>query len=270
MWWQYVIAVAGVAVGFARGWQAVRRSRTRTESAGSILVWNERSVSLWRLDWSVALFVTLHSASVLTLGVLFLLYAAHSDGQYKLFLLDATPYMPEGARQAFNRDLALVVAAGLGVVGFICGSLLAYPVATRRINPIPMSINTGGTVHGLHASPWNAYSHHAADPHRRIIRFYSERIPEIACMAWKPPDQDTFKQALTLVEKHLPRSRSKTPVPWHRRRIAFIVLLLASTIPFVAGGLWVYQFPWAWMYYTFVPFLVFFLGPVILKFYHLG
>jgi hypothetical protein len=178
--------------------------------------------------------------------------------------------MPEGARQAFNRDLTLVVAAGLGVVGFICGSLLAHPVATRRISPIPVSISTRGTVHGLYASPWHAFSHHAADPHTRTIRFYAERIPEIACMAWQPPDRDTFKQALTLVEQHLPRSRLKTPVPWHRHRIAFLVLLLAVTMPFVAVGLWVFRFPWAWMYYTFVPFPVFVLGPVILKFYHLG
>ena len=134
MWRIFGVILITTVVGFGLGWRSIKRNRMPFTAEDDLLHWTERSVPAWKQDWTSALFLTLHSLSVIGLGILFLLDVIQAEGKYGLFPSDdVTPY-------DFEPLLSWVVIAALGLVWFLCGSLLAYPFATRLIQPISMSI----------------------------------------------------------------------------------------------------------------------------------
>lgn len=111
-----------------------------------------------------------------------------------------------------------------------------------------MALYPEGIVRGRFASEWGAYSHFVCDPAAGVIRLYSVRAPEIARVAWRPPD-GAFRDAAELLARHLPAVPPPRP-PWPRRRGAFLAAgallslaaLLAGFALLRAGVPWV---PWA-------------------------
>lgn len=259
MWWTYSIAFLCTIVGFGLCWWVIKHERRPSMSDDVLLSWTEPPVSAWRQDWKGGLFITLHSLSIIILGILFLLDTSWSERNHTLFLLDATPFMPTTVRHEFYQSLYILATCGLGVVWVICGGFLFFPIATRLIRPIYIMIVPNGVVRGPYIWSWDYFSHFVVYPSTRLIRFYSSRIPEIACMAWQPSSEDTFNQAAVLLGQYLPQNSPRTSVPWYRRRSVSIGLrLFLITVPCVGIGLLVYifEFTWAWMYYTFVTPLI--------------
>jgi len=263
MWWVYSTALIGAVIGFGLGWRVISRERRPSRSNDTLLSWTEQPVSVWRQDWKAALFITLHSASVVMLATLFLFDPSWRERNHSLFLLDATPYMSLAEQSRFHQTLYLLATCGLGLTWVVSGSILAFPVATQLIRPITISVVPTGVVRGPYLWTWDDLSHFGVYPRARLIRVYSRRTPEIACMAWQPPNEDVFHQAITLLEQHLPPGPPHIATPWYRRRSMLAGLLLfVITVPFVSGGVSVYTlaFTWAWLYYTFVTPLVLVLG----------
>jgi len=269
MAWRVLVAPLGLVIGFGLGWRAIKRGRQPADCSGALLHWTERPMSAWRENWAGALFITLHDASLLVVGLLFLIDPTWRTGSHKLFLIDATPYMPSAVRAEFQQDLYGVVIVGLGMVAVLCGSLLAFPVATRWIRPIRVCILPEGLVRGPYLWPWSTYSYFSADPGRHLIRFYPPRAREMASMAWQPEDVEVYDQAVALLGQSLSQTPPEDPVPWLLRRPVFLSLGLALVVPYVACALWLYvnAFPWSWMYYIFVTYFVYFAGLVLLRVY---
>jgi hypothetical protein len=233
------------------------------------LHWAEKPASAWRENWAGTLFITLHDASILAVGLLFLLDPSWHMGGHKLFLLDATPYMPSAVRAELQQDVYGVVIAGLGVVAVLCGTLLAFPLATRLIRPISVCIFPGGLVRGPYLWPWKRYSYFSTDPGCHLIRFYPPRARQTAYMTWQPAEEDVYRQAVALLGQYLPQAPPEEPVAWPLRWPAFLGMGLGLVVPYLACALWLYAnaFPWAWLYYTFVTCLVYFLGLGLLRVY---
>lgn len=267
--WRFFAAPAGLALGFGLGWRAIKRGRRLADCSGSLLHWAEQPASAWRENWAGALFITLHDAGILVVGLLFLLDRTWRTGSHKLFLLDATPYMPSAVRAEFQQDLFGVVIVGLGLVAALCGSLLAFPFATRWIRPISVCMFPEGLVRGPYLWPWSAYSYFSTDPGRHLIRFYPPQARQMACMTWQPAEQDIYDQAVAIIGQYLPQTSPEDPVRWPLRRPVFLALGLGLVVPYLACALWLYvsAFPWAWLYYIFVTYLVYILGLVLLRLY---
>ena len=262
MWWIYGVPLITTMVGFSFGWRNIRRNRMPFAAKDEVLHWTERSVSAWKQDRALALFITLHSISVIILSILFLLDVIQVESNYTLFPFGVTS---DSIKQ-------LVVIAALGLVWLLCGSLLAFPFATRLIQPISMSIVSDGVIRGQYFSLWHFYSHFSTEPGERLIRLYSSRTPQIACVAWQPPTETVFDKAVTLVEEHLAQEPLALPLPWYRQRIAFLSWLFILTVPLVVIGLLLYTatLSWTWMYYTVAAYLIFTLGGVIIQNYQVG
>lgn len=267
--WRLLVAPLGLFIGFGLGWRAIKRGRRPADCSGALLRWMEQPVSAWRENWAGALFITLHGAGILLVGVLFLFDPTWRTGSHTLFLIDATPFMPAAARADFQQDLYGVVIFGLGLVAFLCGILLAFPVATRWIRPISMCILPEGLVRGPYLSPWSSYSYFSADPGRHLIRFYPPQARQMASMAWQPAEVEIYHQAVALLCQYLPQTPPKDPVPWWLRQPVFLSLGLAFVVPYAACALWLYlnAFSWAWLYYIFVTYLVYLLGLGLLRLY---
>jgi len=230
------------------------------------LRWYEEPVSAWRQDRTIALFILLHSIGVIVLGVLFLLHIIQFTEAHTLFLLDAAPFMSDGERSEFYQALSMLATCGLGMVWFFCSSLLAFTLARRWVRPIHLGITPNGVVSGPYLVEWAYFSHFSVDSFLHLIRFYSSRTPDLACMAWRPPDVDVFNQAVNLLGQRLPTSPSRPMVSWYRRHSVLIgLLLLAITIPFVSVGFLVYSFAWGWLYYTWVMPLMVILGSIAFR-----
>jgi hypothetical protein len=264
MWWTYGVPLITTIVGFSLGWRNVKRNRMPFAAKDELLHWTERSVSAWQQDWASALFITVHSLSVIVLSILFLLDVVQGDNNYTLFPFD-------GTSDGIGQVSSLVVIAALGLVWLLCGSLLAYPLATRLIQPISMSIVSDGVIRGQYFSPWHFYGHFSTEPGHRLIRLYSSRTPEIARVAWQPPTE-TIDQAVALVGKHLPQRPPALSLPWYRGRTAFLSWLFILTVPLVAVGLLLYvaTLSWTWMYYPVATYFIFILGSVIIQKYQVG
>jgi hypothetical protein len=268
MWLRVGVALLGIAIGFALGWRAIIRDRSPTPREDALVTWEERPVSAWRQDWRVASLMGFHAAGIVLLAVLFLLDTTWREGNHTLFLLDATPYMPSAEVRTFHQQLEIIATCGLGVVWVFCGNLLALPLARRWGRPLARGIAPLGAISGPYLLLWSAFSHFSADPRSRLIRFYSSRTPELACMAWRPPNADLFGEAVAFLGLVLPEERPQPGVSWYRRRSVLLsLLLLAGTLPFVVAGLLVYAsaFTWGWMVYTFATPLLVGLGLAVFR-----
>lgn len=265
--WRILVAPLGLAIGFGLGWRSIRRGRRPADCSGALLHWDEKPASAWRENWAGALFITLHGASILLVGVLFLFDPTWRTGNHRLFLIDATPYMPSIARAEFQQDVYGVVIAGLGVVAVLCGTLLAFPFATRLIRPISVCIFPEGLVRGPYLWPWTRYSYFSTDPGRHLIWFYPPRARQMANMTWQPAEQDIYDQAIAIIGQYLPQTPPEGPVPWLLRWPVFLGLGLGFIVPYSACALWLCAnaVPWAWLYYIFVTYLVYLLGLGLLR-----
>ena len=267
--WRLLVVPVGLVIGFGRGWRAIQQGRRPADCSGALLQWAEPPLSAWRENWPGALFITLHDASILVVGLLFLLDPTWRAGSHKLLLIDATPFMPSAARAEFQQDLYGLAIVGLGLVAILCGSLVAFAVATRWIRPISMCILPEGLVRGPHLWPWSRYRYFSTDPGRHLIRFYPRRARQTASMACQPAEVEVYKQAIALVRQYLSQTPPEEPILWHLRWPVFLSLGLALVVPYVACALWLYlnAFPWGWMYNTFVTFVVYLLGLGLLRVY---
>ncbi len=266
MVWTIGAMLVGVAIGFAAGWWLIRRAR-RPLGLETLVQWTEPPVSAWREDWRAALLITLHGAGILLLALLFLLDNLRNPDHHTLFLIDATPFMSAREQQEFNSQLFTLATWGLGIAGVLSGSVVAYHLATRGIGPLTIGITEEGVVRGRYYIAWSAYSHFVADAQSRLIRFFTNRLPEVASMAWRPPTPELYHQAVALLQEHLPSSPPRKPIPWSRRLIVFAGLVLVPALLFVALGtfLFVQGFGWAWLYYTFGTYLAFSLGLLVFR-----
>lgn len=264
-----LVAPLGLAIGFGLGWRSIKRGRRPADCSGALLRWSEQPVSAWRENWAGALFITLHGAGILLVGALFLLDPTWRTGVHKLFLIDATPFMPSAVRAEFQQDLYGVVIIGLGLVAVLCGSLLAFPVATRWIRPISVCILPEGLVRGPYLSSWSSYRYFSTDPGRHLIRFYPPKARQMASMTLQPSGAEVYNQAVALLNQYLSQTPPEDPVPWPLRWPVFLGLGLTLVVLFVACALWLYAnaIPWAWIYYIFVTYFVYLLGSGLLRVY---
>jgi hypothetical protein len=249
-------------IGFIFGWRIIKRNRMPFAAKDEVLYWTERSVSAWKQDWALACFITLHGISVIILSILFLLDVIQGESNYTLFPFDVGS---ESLRQ-------LVVIAALGSVWFACGSLLAFPFATRLIQPISMSIVSDGVIRGQYFSRWHFYSHFSIEPVDRLVHLYPRRTPQIACVTWQPPTDAVFNQAIMLVGEHLSHEPPDISFPWYRRRVVFLSWLLILAVPLVVIGLLLYTttLSWTWIYYTVTAYFIYILGGAIIQNYQVG
>lgn len=224
MWYAYATAFIAAALGFASAWTKIRAGRRPTPLADIQLQWESRPRSLWRLSWTHGFYATWHSLSVLALGALFFLSIAGDPARLTLPLLEHLP-----AEWRPRVELPVVIAAG--IVGYLLGAVLAFPVATRLVQPVRMAIAPAGAAFGGYLYAWDRLSHFVADPRTRRIRFYPRSAPGIPTMAWQPPDGETFDKAVALLSQHLPASPARRPVSWQRGKPALLGALLVITLP---------------------------------------
>ena len=248
MWWFYGIIAVAASIGFLQGFATIRRNRRPSGYEGASLSWVETPVAPWHQDGSVALFLVLHSSTVLLLAT--------------LGLLTLRQHVQDGS-------LSLGRGISVGVVAWIAGGILAFPVAFRFAPPFPMSLFSNAVVRGQYVSEWTYFSHFVAQPSTRLIWLYAAKTPDIVSVAWHPPSPELFSAVVAFLEQYLPSQKPPSHPDWYRRRSVFILATLLITIPAVVVGIVAYSTPttWLWGYYPLAIGAVLAAGTIIIRTY---
>lgn len=237
--------IAGGVLGLLLAPWSIRRGRRAVAGAGAIVQWEERVVPPWRQDPVQALFIAVHGAAVLCLAVLRAISAWQA------------PYPAQ--LTSSPSDL---------VLGMLAGAVVGFPLAARLGPAMPMALYPEGVIRGRFVSEWAAYSHFVPDPGSGLIRLYSQRTPEVARVAWHPPTQPVFLQAMDVLARHLPTAPPSAS-PWYRRRAAFLAAGLLVILPGLVGGLLVLRagVRWAPLYYAGTAYLICIAGIRLIRSY---
>lgn len=251
MWWFYGIIAVAASIGFMQGFSIIRRNRRPLAYEGASVAWVEAPVAPWHQDGSVALFLVLHSSSVLLLATLGLLML----------------------RPQFQGGLpAISTGLSVGGIAWMAGGILAFPASFRLAPPFPMSLFSNAVVRGQFVAEWSYFSHFVAQPTTGLIRLYSAKTPEVANVAWRPSSPEVFTAAVAFLEYYLPSQRPPTALAWYQRRSLFIVATLLITIPAVLLGVLLYSTgaAWLWAYYPLAGGAMLIAGSMIIRAYQVG
>jgi hypothetical protein len=160
----------------------------------------------------------------------------------------------------------------LGLVGWASGLVLAFPLARRLAPPFTIQIFADAVARGQYVVDWASFSFFQADAATQTIRLYSAFTPRVVRAVWQPPTHELFLVALERLTQVLPNQPPSRSIPWYRSRAALLGALLLGTLPFVAGGVVIYQLalPWAWLYYSLAVPIVAGIGVAIIQRFQIG
>lgn len=156
------IAIIGLFSGLVVGWIIIKRGRRPFKFDVSAITWSEQPIPIWKQDVSQTAFIVIHSLSVLSVAVLFLL---EKD----------VPTDVLGSSR--------LTSIALWVVWMIMGSVISFSFIYPYAGQMPMAVFQNAFARGQYVGDWNCFSHYQADTTSKIIYLYAARSPDIVRVA---------------------------------------------------------------------------------------
>jgi hypothetical protein len=240
------VALIGFLVGLFLAWLLIRRGRRPIQFDVQTISWVEKPVAIWKQDWTQTIFVLVHSLSILLIAILFLF-----DREVPSEFLGSSR----------------VTTTALWVVWMIAGSVFSFSFIYPYAGHMPMFVFSNAFARGQYVGDWDCFSHFRADPKTRVIYLFAALSPEIVRVAWRPTTEELFKDVVELLNAALPQDPPSSVVPWYRRRVALISVILILVLPFLFGAIAVFQSTasWSWVYYTAAVPVLMVLGTVLVR-----
>jgi Na+-driven multidrug efflux pump len=120
-------ATLGYILGLIAGWIILRRGRRPIQFDVPAIAWVEKPVAIWKQGWSQALFVFIHSLSILLIAFLFLL-----DRKVPSEFLDSSR----------------VTSTALWVVWMIAGSVFSFSFIYPFAGQMPVVVFSNAFARG--------------------------------------------------------------------------------------------------------------------------
>ena len=239
-------ATIGFVSGLILGWIILRRGRRPVQFDVPAIAWIEKPVAIWKHDWAQAVFVFIHSLSILLIAFLFLL-----DRRVPSEFLGSSS----------------LTRSALWVVWLIAGSVFSFSFIYPFAGKMPMFVFSNAFARGQYVGDWDCFSHFDADPENRMIYLYAALSPEIVRVAWRPTTDEIFRDVVGVLKASLPQELPYSVVPWYRRRMALIGAILILVLPSLLGAIAVYQsaVSWSWIYFTAAVPVLMVLGTTLVR-----
>ncbi|HET7009187.1 MAG TPA: hypothetical protein VFI11_00305, partial [Anaerolineales bacterium] len=218
--------VGGLAGGL-RTLRLLARARRPGEFGDVIHRWSEKPLSSWRYEPSTATAVLVHTLSVVALGGAALVATSRPAA------FDAT-----SASDSPLLDILLPMAevAGIGLVGYLVGTLVAFPLSRTRRPTVAFAIVKEGIAYGRTLMPWSWFSHFSIDEANGLLSFHSAFAPGLPSLISKPTTPQLAQELASTIREHLPGHAPPAPNAWYRTRHLLIPAMVVLCMAFVSAG----------------------------------
>jgi hypothetical protein len=189
--------------------------------------WMEEPLSTWRYEPYISAAVLIHILAILVLCVA-VLSAATKPAAFNdpLLLSDRTMVILDWIAEGGSMML----------VGYLAGSLVAFPFASFRRAPITAAITAEGMVHGHSLLPWRWFSHFSIDFNTGLLRLYSAFSPDLPNLISKPPVLTPLAEIEDTLQEYLPGQPATAGRAWYQTKYFVIPMMILVCLPLVAAG----------------------------------
>lgn len=218
---------AGILAGILRVTRALGIQRRTAQPFQGLYTWSEKSLSSWKYEPYQAIAIFIH-----TLGVSVL----------SLMALGAAKNPTSFDNPLITRDSTMVIlvwmAAGgsIALVGYLLGSMLAFPLTRIKKALIQVAITEEGIGHGSTLLSWRWFSHFSIDPHGGLVRLYSAFAPDLPSLVSKPATPAELEEISKALEDYLPRQPANLTQAWYRSKYWLIPSMILACLLFVGAG----------------------------------
>jgi hypothetical protein len=218
---------AWLIIGGIRTFHLLAASRSPAPGLNAIREWSERPLSSWRYEPYSAAAILLHTLAISSLGI------AALDAVSTAGAFNALPAPSDTAPPVL---LWIAEGGSISIVGFLVGSLVAFPLARLRRAPVAFAITEEGVVHGRTLMPWSWFSHFSIDSKGGVLRLYSAFSPDLASLISRPTPLAQLVDLGTALRPYLPTDSTPGNRAWYRTKLLLIPTMLSVCMPLSAVG----------------------------------
>jgi len=221
-----LFSVCALAGGL-RTFHLLATSRRTGRTSNALHEWSERPLPSWRYEPYSAVAILVHVLAISVLSVAVLGAATKP----------ATFNDPHVANDTTMAVLLWTAEGGsISLVGYLLGSLVAFPLAALRRASVAFAITEQGMVHGRTLLPWRWFSHFSIDRNGGILRLYSAFSPDLPSFVSKPPISAPLVELGATLKKYLPGHPANGSRAWYRTKHLLIPTMILVCLPLVAAG----------------------------------
>jgi hypothetical protein len=223
----YLLFGLFVLVGGLRTARLLAARRRGDAALAARYRWSEERLSSWKYEPYSAGAISIHTLAVSVLAIAALGAAANPD------VFDDTLVPNDATMTAL---LWFADGGCISLVGYLLGSLLAFPVSSLGRGSIAFAITDEGIVHGRTLLPWRWFSHFSVDHLGGILRFYSAFSPDLPSVVSKPASSASLGEIIDQVEGYLPAQPAPMSRRWYRSKRMLMPTMILVCLPLVGAG----------------------------------
>jgi hypothetical protein len=218
---------AGLIASGLRVFHQLKILRRAEQPIQVLYAWSERPLSSWRYEPHTATSILIHTLGVSVLSLI-ALGAAGNPTSFD------NPLITNDQTMVF---LVWIAAGGsIALVGYLLGSMLAFPLTRLWQPPISMAITDQGMLHGSSLMPWGWFSHFSVDPNSGLLRLYSAFAPDLPSLVSKPPASEGLDEIGKALQDYLPSQPANPSRAWYRSKYWLIPTIILVCLPLVGTG----------------------------------
>lgn len=222
-----ILFLIGLLTGGLRVFRQLKIRKKVAQPFQGLYAWSERRLSSWRYEPYMSVAILIHTLGVSVLSLIALGAAENPTN------LD-NPWFTNDQTMVF---LVWIGAGGsIALVGYLLGSMLAFPLTRLWQAPISMVITEQGMLHGSTLMPWSWFSHFSSDPSGGLLRIYSAFAPDLPSLVSKPPSSVGLDEIDKALQDYLPSQPPNPSRAWYRSRYWLIPTMIMVCLLLVGVG----------------------------------
>lgn len=213
--------------GGLRTFRLLAIRRRAAQNVHALHEWSEKPLSSWRYEPFSAGAILIHALALSTLGLAVLGAASNPSAFNDRFV-----------GNDFNTIVLSWIAEGgsISLVGYLLGSVFAFPLASLRKSPIACAITEEGVMHGRTQMRWHWFSHFTIDRTQGLLSLHSAFSPDMSSVVLKPSSSGLLREIGNTLRAYLPDEPGSSRRAWYRTKHLLIPAMVLVCLPLVAAG----------------------------------
>ena len=213
--------------GSFRTLRLLANSRRSDRSMNTLHKWSEKPLPSWKYEPYSAAAVLIHLLAISVLSVAALNATSNPADFIDTSILNST-----------NMVVVVWIAeeGSISLVGYILGTLAAFPVASLIRTTVTSAIIRDGVIHGNTFIPWERFSHFSIDRNNGILRLYSAFSPDMPTLMSNPIKSVSLDELGDTLQEYLPVNPENSNRAWYQTKYLLIPTMILVCLPLVIVG----------------------------------